>query len=131
MRLRKVLALVGTASLSFLLAACGGHARQLQAITVAPVAAAGSAHFSATGMFSASPMQVPLTAPQVGWCIGTTSGTCAEAIVGSATVDSDGNAQCLPSAVGTETIVAFDPTTKAPQPLGPAKIFGTAQLTCP
>jgi len=121
-----------TLSVCFTLFACGGSTtRQLQAISVSPASASGSAQFTATGMFTAAPTQMMLMSPQVGWCVGTTSGTCAEAIVTSATVDANGNAQCAPSARGVETIVAFDTSTKAPQPLGPAKIFGTAQLTCP
>jgi hypothetical protein len=131
MRVTKLLAAFTVGSLALAFVACGGHARQLQAITVSPASASGTMQFTATGVFSAAPSPMTLTSPQVGWCIGTTSGTCAEAIVGSATVDANGNAQCLPGARGDETVVAFDPTTKAPQPLGPAKIFGTAHLSCP
>src|SRR5689334_17602256 len=131
MRIVPLHAFVSTIASTISLAACGGGTRHLQAISVSPATATGSAQFTAKGMFSEPPSPVVLTTPQVAWCAGTPNGTCAEAINVPATVDASGTTQCLPGKSGTVTIVAFDPSTKPPQPVSRAQIFETATITCP
>jgi hypothetical protein len=142
MRLQPAVAIAATLLLSLLLASCGGSTtpkRQLQAIIVSPATASGSAQFIATGMFSQPPSPMQLATEDIAWCP-SAAARCAEVLVPNnptlATIDTIGNAQCLPGARGTMTIVAVDnrPIISPPGGIGVDQVnplHGQAQLTCP
>lgn len=105
-----------------LLAACGGG----QPITVSPASADaqnfpnGIVQFKATGIMSPT------------WCIGTANGSCNGNIASIATIDINGQAQCLAGRSGSVTILAGS-GGRVMNPDGGMQLshFGSAQLTCP
>ena len=127
---------------AIVLASCGSN-RQLQSVTVTPVAADaknsadGKVQFTAIGVFSDSSMPVTLTSQQVTWCYAGSSenaaaGMCAGNIAQYATVDQNGLAQCAPLNQGTVSILAgTQPVSMNPDGGTQLKLFGAAQLTCP
>lgn len=80
---------------------CGNN-RQLQTVTLSPIAADahnfpnGQVNFAATGNFSKQPSPVQLTSKDAGWCVGTSGGAYASNITTGASVDQNGVAQCVP-----------------------------------
>jgi hypothetical protein len=102
--------------------ACGSS----QPITVSPASADaqnfpnGMVPFKATGVTSPT------------WCIGTASGSCNGNIASIATIDINGQAQCLAGHSGSVTILAGT-GGRVIVPDGGVQLshFGSAQLTCP
>lgn len=123
----------------FTIAGCGGQARKLVAVTVAPNNAdaqnfaAGQVQFSAVGTYDQPPTTVQLTNKDIGWCIGSASGQCAGFIYTGATIDGNGLASCGPGFTGTVTVLAGQSDSQSPMPdIGfQLRVFGSAQLTCP
>lgn len=66
------------------------------------------------------------------WCIGTASGSCIGNVATIATIDINGQAQCLAGNSGTVTILAGT-GGRVIMPDGGVQLshFGSAQLTCP
>jgi hypothetical protein len=126
--LRLVLRISVLLAISMALLACGN--RSLQSVSVSPATASSTAHFTATGIYNASPTSVNITTTTT-WCIGSSSGVCDGNIAQGASV-SNGLAQCLSGFSGTVTVLAGKP---GPMPAADQglqlKPFGTAQLTCP
>jgi hypothetical protein len=115
--------------------ACGGG-RELTAISVSPSSADAQGRqvqFVATGTFSQSPRTAQLTSADIGWCVGSSAGSCNGNIAGGAIVDSNGLAQCQLGFQGTVTLLAGKAKTAQVNPDQgyPLRIFGAAQLTCP
>ncbi|HTM36939.1 MAG TPA: hypothetical protein VL156_09340 [Terriglobales bacterium] len=104
------------------LTACGST----RPITVSPASADaqnfpnGIVHFKATGVTSPT------------WCIGTANGSCNGNIASIATIDVNGQAQCLAGHSGTVTILAGS-GGQVMNPDGGMQLshFDSAQLTCP
>jgi hypothetical protein len=128
-----------SACLGMLFAALGcGSGRQLQSVALTPTTADaqnfanGHVQFTATGTFSQKPSPVLLTSRDVGWCVGSDSGTCPGNIASGAIVDQNGLAQCAPNFTGTVTVLAGSgPAVTMPDGPSQLKIFGKAKLTCP
>ncbi len=80
----------------------------------------GIVQFKATGVTSPA------------WCIGSASGSCNGNIASIATVDINGQAQCLAGHSGTVTVLAGT-GGRVMNPDGGMQFsrFGSAQLTCP
>ncbi len=104
------------------LTACGSN----QPITVSPASADaqnfpnGIVQFTATGVMSPT------------WCIGRSNGSCNGNIASIATIDINGQAQCLAGHSGSVTILAGT-GGRVMNPDGGMQFshFGSAQLTCP
>ena len=104
------------------LTACGSN----QPITVSPTSADaqnfpnGIVQFTATGVMSPT------------WCIGRSNGSCNGNIASIATIDINGQAQCLAGHSGSVTILAGT-GGRVMNPDGGMQFshFGSAQLTCP
>ena len=124
--------------LSLLIAIGCGTSGQLKSVTVSPSAADaknfpnGQVAFSAMGVFGNSSMPQPLNNKDITWCVGTSAGACAGNINSGATVTANGVGACVPTFIGTATILAGK-ATPAMNPDGGAQmtVFGAAQLTCP
>lgn len=107
---------------ALLLSGCGNNSL----VTVSPASADaqnfpnGIVQFKATGVTSPT------------WCIGTASGVCDGNIATIATIDINGQAQCLAGHTGTVTILAGT-GGRMINPDGGMQLshFGSAQLTCP
>jgi len=104
------------------LAACGGS----QPITLTPASADAQNFPNGIVQFTAKGVTSPT------WCIGTANGSCNGNIASIATVDINGQAQCLAGRTGTVTVLAGT-GLRSSNPDGGAQMshFGSAQLTCP
>lgn len=102
--------------------ACGSS----QPITVSPASADAQNFPNGVVQFKAAGVTSPT------WCIGTASGSCNGNIASIATIDINGQAQCLAGQSGTVTILAGN-GLRVMNPDGGAQLshFGSAQLTCP
>jgi len=108
--------------IALFLSGCGSNSP----ISVTPASADaqnfpnGIVQFKATGV------------PSPTWCIGTASGSCNGNVVPIATIDINGQAQCLAGHSGTVTILAgTGGRVTIPDAGMQLSHFGSAQLTCP
>ncbi len=105
------------------LLACGS-----QPITVSPASADARNFPNGVVQFTAKGVTSPT------WCIGSPNGTCNGNIASIATIDINGQAQCLAGQSGTVTILAgTGGRIVGPNPDAGMQFshFGSAQLTCP
>lgn len=104
------------------LAGCGGN----QPITVSPASADAQNFPNGVVQFKAAGVTSPT------WCIGTANGSCNGNIASIATIDINGQAQCLAGHSGTVTVLAGSGMHMTiPDGGGQLSHFGSAQLTCP
>ena len=105
-----------------LMTACGSN----QPITVSPASADAQNFPNGIVPFKAAGVMSPT------WCIGTANGLCDGNIPSIATIDINGQAQCLAGHSGTVTILAGTGLQMTnPDVGGRLSHFGSAQLTCP
>lgn len=104
------------------LSSCGSNSP----ISVSPASADAQNFPNGIVQFKASGVTSPT------WCIGTANGRCNGNIASIATVDINGQAQCLAGHSGTVTVLAGT-GGRAMNPDGGMQFshFGSAQLTCP
>ena len=104
------------------LSGCGNNSP----ITVSPATADAQNFPSGIVQFKATGVRSPT------WCIGAASGSCNGNVVPIATIDINGQAQCLAGRSGTVTVLAgTGGRTMNPDAGMQLSHFGSAQLTCP